>query len=273
MYESDSTGLSSAELAAAFNIVYADYAVPFTMTEAAARRHVAAHAIAPDRSILWRDDAGEVVGLAALGVRGERGWVGGFGLAPAWRGRGLSGVLLGQLLDRAREAGLRRVQLEVITTNARAIRTYERAGFGRARELLILASDEAAPAEAGANDVREGDPATLLVAPPIAVPTPAWQREPASLAADPDLRGLVLGDPASPRAFVVYSATAIAVQIGALAGVSADALAALTRALASRLPGRSLRLANEPEESLVPTALLAASWRETLRQYEMICAL
>src|SRR6476646_7300501 len=100
MHESDLTGLSAAEIAAAFNLVYTDYLVPFVMSEAAARYHVAAYAIDLARSLLWRDDAGSISGLGALGVRGERGWVGGFGLAPASRGRGLSGALMTSLLDR-----------------------------------------------------------------------------------------------------------------------------------------------------------------------------
>lgn len=273
MHESDLTGLSAADLAAAFNLVYTDYVIPFSMSEAAMRQHVAAHAIARDRSLLWRDDAGAIIGLGVLAVRGERGWVGGFGLAPNWRGRGLSGTLISALLDRARGVGLRRVQLEVVTTNTRAIRTYERAGFRRTRELLILGADAPAVPASGAT-VTEVSPATLLAGiPGLALPDYAWQREPASLLAFPDLQGLVLGPPASPHAFVVFTASAAAVQIQALAGDSAESLVALSGALARRLPGRSLRLVNEPEESPVPAALLAAGWWELMRQYEMVCTL
>lgn len=185
----------------------------------------------------------------------------------------MSGRLIAALLDRARGAGLRRVQLEVVTTNERAIRTYERAGFRRTRELLILSADAAVVPAADAT-VTEVSPATLLAdAPGLALPDFAWQRESASILALPDLHGLVLGAPESPRAFVVFTASAAAVTIQALSGDSAESLVALTRVLASRLPDRSLRLANEPEESPVPTALLAAGWREMLRQYEIVCML
>ena len=87
MHETTLAVLSPAELAAAFNTVYTDYVVPFMVGEAWARQHVAANSIALEHSPLWRDDAGAVVGLAALGVRGDRGWVGGLGIAPAHRGR------------------------------------------------------------------------------------------------------------------------------------------------------------------------------------------
>src|SRR4051794_36292166 len=138
MHETTLATLSPAELAAAFNTVYTDYVVPFVVNEAWARQHVAANSIALEHSPLWLDDSGALVALAALGVRGERGWVGGFGVAPDYRGQGLSRQLARATLDRARQASLRRVQLEVITSNARAIRTYERAGFVRTRDLLIL---------------------------------------------------------------------------------------------------------------------------------------
>src|SRR5918998_3291615 len=95
-------------LAAAFNAVYAGYVEPFVMDERAARQHVAVNDIALDRSPLWLDDAGDVVGLGAIGVRGERGWVGGFGVAPAYRGRGLGHRLGGGPPGGAAPAGHRR---------------------------------------------------------------------------------------------------------------------------------------------------------------------
>lgn len=271
--ESDLTGLDAAELAAAFTTVYTDYVVPFVLSEAAARQHVTAYEIVPERSILWRDVTGAVVGLAALGVRGERGWIGGFGLASDWRGHRLSGPLLARLLEQAREANLRRVQLEVITSNGRAIRTYERAGFRRTRDLLFLVSGEEAASAGDRAALHEVEPRTLLAAPPFPSVAPCWQREAASLAHLPDLRGLVLGPPAAPRAYAVVSLAATAAAIGAIAGESEEAVTALVAALAARLPGRVLRLANEPEESPIPAALRHLGWRELLRQHEMACDL
>ena len=110
------------------------------------------------------------------------------------------------------------MQLEVITTNDRAIRTYERAGFKRTRELLLLSADASAVPASDAT-VTEVSPTTLLAGVPgLALPDFAWQREPVSLLALPELHGLVLGAPASPRAFVVFTASPTAVQIQALAG-------------------------------------------------------
>lgn len=275
MHETNLSALSAAEIAAAYNTVYTDYVIPFSMDEARARQHVAAYSIAPEHSILWRDDAGAVVGMAVLGVRGERGWVGGFGIAPGYRGQGLSHRLIEATLDRARQAGLRRVQLEVFTTNPRAIRAYERAGFAHTRDLLILTYAADAPrAAADSAAVWEADPAALLQhAARLGAPTLSWQREPESLESIPDLRGLALGAPESPDAYIVYRATDAAAQIQAIAGVSNEALTDLARSFAARLPGRALSIVNEPEESPACAALVAVGWQEPFRQQEMVCTL
>jgi ribosomal protein S18 acetylase RimI-like enzyme len=57
------------------------------------------------------------------------------GLRPAWRGRGLADMLLAQLLQRFRAAGLRQARLEVNTNNPRAARLYARLGFVLARRF------------------------------------------------------------------------------------------------------------------------------------------
>jgi GNAT superfamily N-acetyltransferase len=48
---------------------------------------------------------------------------------PAWRRRGVADALLQQAIAWAGPAGLRRLNLAVVTTNATAIRAYARAGF------------------------------------------------------------------------------------------------------------------------------------------------
>jgi GNAT superfamily N-acetyltransferase len=275
MHETTLSTLTPAELAAAYNLVYSDYVVPFVVSEAWARQYVPANGIALEHSPLWLDDNGAVVALAALGVRGERGWVGGFGVAPDHRGQGLSQQLARVALDHAREVGLRQVQLEVITTNARAIRTYERVGFVRTRDLLILTFPADAPRpEAALPTAHAADPATLIpYAARLGAVTPCWQRELERFVAIPDLRGLALGAPDSPDAYLVYLTSDTSAQIQVIAGASPAALAALVQAFAAQLPGRALAISNEPEESPVCSVLVAAGWSERLRQHEMVCEL
>jgi RimJ/RimL family protein N-acetyltransferase len=78
--------------------------------------------------------AGELIGMTAL-VRNElpkmrhAGSIFGVYTHPAWRGTGVADALLEACVTYARELGLRLVRLGVVTTNASAIRLYQRCGF------------------------------------------------------------------------------------------------------------------------------------------------
>jgi ribosomal protein S18 acetylase RimI-like enzyme len=264
--------LSFQGIADAFNLVYTGYFVPSTVDEERARYHMEAGDIALDASPLWLDEAGAVVSLAALGVRGARGWVGGFGVAPAYRGQGISHALIGALLESARRIGLRDVALEVLVQNTPAIRAYTRAGFAHRRDLRTFRSEQPVAADNG-NEVHPADPAALLShRARIGVPPP-WQREPGSLAKTPGLEGLACGISDDPRAFLIYRASDSAVTLIDIAAPDADAALQLVDALARRCPGRPMRLTNEPEESPVCAALDSLGWTEIIRQHEMVCPL
>ena len=75
----------------------------------------------------------------------------GMGLAAAFRGRGLGRRLVDATVNRACEAGLTRIELEVFSSNVSAIRLYERCGFehegvhrhgriidGRVEDVLLM---------------------------------------------------------------------------------------------------------------------------------------
>ena len=51
------------------------------------------------------------------------------GVHKDYRGQGIGTRLLGATLDAAEKYGLERVELEVYTSNTRAIRLYEKRGF------------------------------------------------------------------------------------------------------------------------------------------------
>jgi hypothetical protein len=71
------------------------------------------------------------------GIRDEHGWgsVQNVGTTPEHRGRGIGTCLVLQSLQGFRDAGLRRVCLEVTAQNTRAIRLYRRLGFRKVRTL------------------------------------------------------------------------------------------------------------------------------------------
>ena len=69
------------------------------------------------------------------------GWgaVQNLGITPEHRGRGLGSVLLARAAQGFREAGLRRMHLEVTTENTAAVRLYDRLGFKRAQVVYKAA--------------------------------------------------------------------------------------------------------------------------------------
>jgi len=126
---------STEALAACFTAAFEGYiAGSFTMDAAALPRFLARQGadLALSRCIV-RD--GELIGLAFVGQYANpstgsgRRRVGGMGVLPAARGSGASRMLLQQVVDEAREAGLDAVELEVFAQNAPALRLYRAAGF------------------------------------------------------------------------------------------------------------------------------------------------
>lgn len=55
----------------------------------------------------------------------------GMGVLPAYRGNGVGGKLLAACVSKAQANGVTRIELEVRSDNASAIKLYERAGFKR----------------------------------------------------------------------------------------------------------------------------------------------
>lgn len=271
--------LEPAERIRAVNAVYSGYLVPMHFSEAQLEQHVRCHDVALDRSPLWSDETGSVVALAMLGIRGDRGWVGGFGVVPERRGEGHGRALARALLLDAERMGLAQVQLEVLTANLPAIRAYERVGFERTRDLRILSRPADAAAPAALERPPAPEPADVVAAAllgngsrPRAIP-PCWQREPESLRRFEGLAGLALGAPDSPRAHAIYRAVADEVRIGDLAGHEPRDLEAIATALVERFPGRRFSILNEPEGSPVCGVLEALAFRETQRQHEMVAVL
>ena len=217
-------------------------------------------------------DGGEAVGVAVLAVRGWRGWVGGFGLVPRLRGRGLAGWLMSALVERARGAGLRRLSLEVMAPNVAARRLYERAGMSVTRDLLVLErpADYVGAAETTRRTraAKEASAEELLAHYWRLHPEPpAWQRELSSLLAA-DLGGLYVGPRARPRAYALTGRAADGnTYVSDLAAAGESEAEEMCAALA-RTPG-ALRVINEPEHSPFAAPLLRHGFAEVVRQHEM----
>ena len=247
-----------ARLTAYWNLGYEGYFVPVNFSEAVLAQHVRAGSIDLERSVvLVEGDA--LLGFSLLGVRGERGWIGGFGVAPAHRGHGLAQTLIEEQLAIARQAGLARVQLEVMCQNW-AKKVYARAGFATTRDLVMLTATLPAAAAATSFSSRDGfaaDHARLHASAPA-----CWQRELASLDADPSGDVISVAD-----AILLTGRVGGALRIrDAAALADADALLA---ALAAHHPGEPVTIVNEPEGSPIHRALIALGAVEKLGQHEM----
>jgi RimJ/RimL family protein N-acetyltransferase len=95
--------------------------------------YLAEAAASGNEAVLLAKLGREVVGLAS-GTRGthparRRNIDLGVGVGAAWRGRGIGTALLRAMEDWAESAGIRRLQLTVVTANAPAVALYRRLGF------------------------------------------------------------------------------------------------------------------------------------------------
>lgn len=176
---SDATGYTLAQITEMHNESFSGHFMPATMTTEMTANFWRVHQIDASRSVVMHDENGAFVGMARTGVRGKRGWCGGFGIAPAFRGSGASKLLAAEMMRVARESGLTTLQLEVLTQNIRAFKVYEGAGFVTTRKLLGL-QVATASLPPGANVQTETTPTEALLPFLCSDDRPAWGQELAS---------------------------------------------------------------------------------------------
>lgn len=78
---------------------------------------------------LLATEGNEPVAFAVCAVESDEGWIVQIGVRPAWRKRGLAGVVLSELLRRFKTEGLHYALLEVSIDNPQAASVYQRLGF------------------------------------------------------------------------------------------------------------------------------------------------
>jgi ribosomal protein S18 acetylase RimI-like enzyme len=179
------SSLPAGELAALFTRAYEGYFVPLQLDEAALAFMVRTFDLDLDAGLVAFDGE-EPVGLVNLGVRGERGWIGGLGVVPAARRKGVGRTLMDAVHERARSLGVHEVTLEVIEANDAAFRLYDELGYDMVRWLEIgsLEPDSGEmPAEGDWHAAHERIRAARSTREP-------WQRDDETLAHCDDLRGL-----------------------------------------------------------------------------------
>jgi ribosomal protein S18 acetylase RimI-like enzyme len=257
------------------NAAYADYFVPMQLTAASMRAVDDLYDVDASRSVVAYARS-EPVGMALLSRRDDRGWVSGVGVLPAWRRRGIGRLLMESVLERAREAGVRQVTLEVIAQNRAAQALYAALGFVEGRELLcwrraadadVLPIPEERLAEASTDEL-------LACFDDWHDQPPCWQGEAATLGKMADrVRGYRLDLAGAAAGYCLISERGEALmlmdiginpQVGAV-----TAGRTLLQALAALHRGRALALNNVPVDSSLNRALAALHFLVSVRQFEL----
>jgi ribosomal protein S18 acetylase RimI-like enzyme len=269
-------GLES--LATLFNRGYEGYFVPIRLEPEAFAFHAAAWDL-DLRAARIAYEGPEPVAFALLGVRGDRGWIGGMGVVPSHRGRGLGRLAMEAALAEARARGLRRVDLEVIEQNTWAARIYEALGFRDTRMLDVWARPDGTvpPAAVAPRGERVPVEEALAAHPELHAERAPWQRDLPSLRYMAGvLQAFALRGPHGIEAMAlardVPGALAL-VDLEARADAPAGALDGLLAALLAAWPGRTLSFANLPSGHPAGVALAACGATVRLRQREMTLAL
>jgi ribosomal protein S18 acetylase RimI-like enzyme len=257
------------------NAAYADYFVPMHLTADSMRSVDELYDVDLSRSVVAYD-RGELIGMALLSRRGERGWVSGVGVLPAWRRRGIGRLLMETLLKGAHEAGVRQVTLEVIAENRAARTLYADLGFVEQRELLCWRR----AADADALPIPEERLSEAPVDKLLALfagwhdQRPCWQGETATLRKMVDrLRGYRLELAGAAAAYCLLNErgeTTMLMDVGINPQFGAvTAGRTLLQTLAALHRGRALSLNNVPVDSSLNRALAALHFLVGVRQREM----
>ncbi|MEF3313735.1 GNAT family N-acetyltransferase [Paenibacillus sp. GYB004] len=136
---------TNTDITALWNTGFEQYIQDMTRTEFQMAVRLGKLHIHPDLSVAAYKD-GAPAGFVMIGWREAFGrklaWNGGTGVAVAYRGRGLSKLLLAEAIRRMRANGAERLSLEARTDNERAVAAYRSQGFAVADRLIHMRQDE-----------------------------------------------------------------------------------------------------------------------------------
>ena len=177
-----------------FNTAFADYYLPFHLTEAQLLAKMRADKNSPALSV-GAFDGDRLVGFILHGVdtvNGQRTvYNGGTGVIPEYRGQGSTARMYAHAIPLLKDQGVDRVILEVISQNAPAIKSYERSGFKALREVACFKGEVQLQRYNDRVEVQELDTLNWQALLPFADVLPTWQNATHVLdAAQADLKAL-----------------------------------------------------------------------------------
>ncbi len=260
------SALSLGEVAELYNAAYEGYAIPFHVDAGWAAFMYDAFDLLPEHScVAWRD--GKAIGVAMLGARGTRGWVGGMGVITEARRHGIGEQLMRALIANARALGIDTLQLEVLEPNTAARALYEKLGFKVTRRVEVLElTPSPAPSGLVARACAPHEAHARIIA-HRTTPEP-WQRDDDTFTrldvSTPALRGLTT--PGGDAVYRVADGRAGILQMVATSETSAGVLLDTIR---SRSGVTLVRFMNVPEQDLAAVAMRNRGATLLVAQFEM----
>ncbi len=268
---SNALGSTFEQLAEMHNMSFTGYFLPISMTPPQVADFWRINQIDATRCVIMHDVNGAFVGMARMGTRATRGWCGGFGIVPAFRGTGASKMLAYEMVRVARDSGLAQLQLEVLSQNSPARKLYENVGFVTQRRLFSLEiATSALPDTPLSSYTFERVPIeTLLSWSQKPAAQPCWGNELISLFTIGSEMLVMRGSDARSNAIIAQrSGDKIRIQTAFLQSELTDVeLATLLRTIARDAP--MIQVFNEPEESPLVQRYLSLGMTEFVSQYEM----
>lgn len=269
---SDATGYTLAQMTEMHNESFSGYFMPATMTPEMTAHFWRVYQIDANRSVVMHDQTGRFVGMARVGARGSRGWCGGFGIAPDFRGSGASKLLAAEMVRVARDSGLTTLQLEVLTQNIRAFKLYQGAGFVTTRKLIGL-QVAIASLPAVAEPQMEAAPLEALLPFLSSDHRPDWEQELASILTLQIEAVMALAGAGRVNGLIARRAGERLQVLAAI--LQPDFTNAGLAALLRRAAGdaTTIQVYNEPESSPLLARYLDLGFTEFFSQYEMMLTL
>lgn len=117
------------------NDIFSDYIVPMKTTRQFFEEFQSSVG-GDNRNIIVALQDGRIEGYVNPVIDGKEGWIGGVGVVPSRRGKGIGRKLMLAAEDLCRSKGVTEVSLEVIEGNIRAQRLYESLGYAITRKYL-----------------------------------------------------------------------------------------------------------------------------------------
>ena len=156
------------------NEIFSDYVIPMKSTREFFldfQRSVGGDL----RNVLVALIKGDIVGYVNPVIDGREGWIGGIGVIPSMRGRGLGHKLMSSAEELCRSRGVRDIYLEVIEGNDRAQALYEKIGYVATRKF-VTAEGKPARFEGFGVTPRKADASEIVQLHGRAYKDACWQR-------------------------------------------------------------------------------------------------